>query len=278
MRLFGVCVLTEKAANSIEIFDKTRISAVAAAERSAAALLNTNLSLRNNYKVRNSGGRNDSEKGVWMNQAVTLLPTENNEPVGAPIVEIPSAVLNELAVVAAAVESLQSLAGSLSRGIDTTRATIEEAARRAEQAKRIAASFTDLSQTITSMATSIAAVSRRTKLLGLNASIEAARAGDAGRGFAVVATEVKELAVQTSDAAAEIAKRIYEVRHRIGEIVDAIDMVIEISADTASHTNKVNEVAHEHNRIALSVSDGLNRLMHEHSSPASPTSGAKAPG
>jgi methyl-accepting chemotaxis protein len=213
-----------------------------------------------------------------MNQAVSPPSIKTEEPVGAPLAEIRSAMLNELATVAAAVESLQSSAGSLSRSIDATRATIEEAARRAEHAKRIAESFTDLSQSITSMATSIAAVSRRTRLLGLNASIEAARAGEAGRGFAVVATEVKELAVQTSDAAAEIAKRIYEVRHRVGEIVDAIDMVIEISADTTSHTDKVKEVACEHNRIASSVGDGLNRLMHEHSSPASPPSGEETSG
>jgi methyl-accepting chemotaxis protein len=213
-----------------------------------------------------------------MNQAVHPSAITTEESVGAPRAEIPSAVLNELAAVAAAVDSLQSSAGSLTRSIDASRATMEEAARRAEHAKRIAESFTDLSQSITSMATSIAAVSRRTRLLGLNASIEAARAGEAGRGFAVVATEVKELAVQTSDAAAEIAKRIYEVRHRVGEIIDAIAMVIEISADTTGQTEKIKEAACEHNRIASSVGDDLNRLMYQHSSQASPLDGEETSG
>ena len=212
-----------------------------------------------------------------MNQAVNPREIQTEEPVGAPLVEIPSAVLDELAVVAAAVDTLQTSAGSLSRSIDATRVTIEEAARRAEHAKRIAESFNDLSQSVTRMATSIAAVSRRTRLLGLNAAIEAARAGEAGRGFAVVATEVKELAVQTSEAAEEIAKRIYEVRHRVGEIIDAIGMVIEISTDTTDQTDKIKEAVCEHSRIALSVGDGLNRLMHERTSQASPTNGEETP-
>ena len=71
----------------------------------------------------------------------------------------------------------------------------------------------------------ITEIAGQTNLLSLNASIEAARAGDAGRGFAVVAENIKQLAEQTTSSAADIQDIIHDLEQKSGETVEKAEAV-----------------------------------------------------
>lgn len=76
----------------------------------------------------------------------------------------------------------------------------------------------------------ISDITSQTNLLSLNASIEAARAGQAGRGFAVVATEIKQLADQSSQGAAaikNIADDILEKSNKSVELTERMRVLAE---------------------------------------------------
>lgn len=77
--------------------------------------------------------------------------------------------------------------------------------------KDLSTQVVSLSQSVDSVfavVKSIEAIANQTRLLALNASIEASRAGQAGAGFNVVANEVKKLSLQTEKATVDIEKRI----------------------------------------------------------------------
>lgn len=70
---------------------------------------------------------------------------------------------------------------------------------------------------------SVNEIAEQSKLLSLNAAIEAARAEEYGKGFAVVAVEVRNLAVQSREATAQIKSIVRDIRDASSRVVEALN-------------------------------------------------------
>lgn len=88
----------------------------------------------------------------------------------------------------------------------------------------------------------ISQIAEQTNLLSLNASIEAARAGDEGKGFAVVASEIGALAVKSSETVTEINKILNELKTnslKSVKIMEAMNESSKVQVSTLQNTLQI---------------------------------------
>ena len=105
------------------------------------------------------------------------------------------------------------------RDMESIRATIAETEKRI---KRLG----ERSQEITGIVNLINTISERTHVLALNASMQAAVAGEAGRGFSVVAEEVQRLAESSRNAAQQIATLVGNIQQETNETINTVNRTI----------------------------------------------------
>jgi methyl-accepting chemotaxis protein len=120
------------------------------------------------------------------------------------------------------------------RGENAVKATVDGMQIIRQRVENIAETILSLSERtkqIGEIINTVNAIADQSKLLALNASIEAARAGDEGRGFAVVAAEVRQLAEQSREATA----RIGEILNEIQQATNTAVMVTEEGSKGAEH-------------------------------------------
>ncbi len=129
--------------------------------------------------------------------------------------------------VAAATEELSSSIQEISRQVAQSSRVVTQAVKEATETKELVRSLDTTAGKIGQVVALITDIAEQTNLLALNATIEAARAGEAGKGFAVVASEVKNLATQTAKATEEISGQINGIQNATKSSVAAIERIFE---------------------------------------------------
>ncbi len=129
--------------------------------------------------------------------------------------------------VAAATEELSSSIQEIARQVAESTRVVGQAVNEATKTKDLVRGLDEAAGRIGRVVALITDIAEQTNLLALNATIEAARAGEAGKGFAVVASEVKNLATQTAKATEEIGGQIEGIQSATKDSVSAIERIFE---------------------------------------------------
>ncbi|TVQ43268.1 MAG: methyl-accepting chemotaxis protein [Gloeocapsa sp. DLM2.Bin57] len=131
-------------------------------------------------------------------------------------------------------------------GILQIRETVSETTRKV---KRLA----EASQEISKIVALINTIASRTNLLALNASIQAAKAGEAGRGFAFVADEVRQLADRSAKSLTQIEQIVLQIQSETGSVMTAMEeglqQVFEVAEKAEQAKGSLEDIIQVTNRI-----------------------------
>ncbi|MCR9257125.1 MAG: methyl-accepting chemotaxis protein [Alphaproteobacteria bacterium] len=159
--------------------------------------------------------------------------------------------------VSAAAEELsvttQEIATQVAQAATMARSASDEADRGDRRIQELSGSIEKIGEVVTL----IQDIAEQTNLLALNATIEAARAGEAGKGFAVVASEVKSLANQSAKATDDIRGQIEAVQTAGSEAVAAIQQIGKLIADLDTLNSGVASAVEEQTSTTKEIASSI---------------------
>ena len=153
-----------------------------------------------------------------------------------------------------------------SEGIGIVNVLISKNSETMEATMKVADIVSNMNESVKKISTisdAITEITEQTNLLSLNASIEAARAGDAGKGFAVVASEIGKLAEQSKKSTEQITVLIEEIQEKADIVVQAMNGTKEINQEQNQAVTKTEKIF---NDISASITDLTGKVIEVKSS------------
>jgi aerotaxis receptor len=151
--------------------------------------------------------------------------------------------------------SIKEISGQTSQVSDLARSAADSAKQSHEVMAKLAAAASE----ITDVARLIGRIADQTNLLSLNASIEAASAGEAGRGFAVVANEVKGLSARTREATGSIGAKISTIQADTQAAVQALEALAAQIARLSENAQAIAAAVEEQTSVTGEIAENADR-------------------
>lgn len=187
------------------------------------------------------------------------ISSENTNSQAVSVAAASEEATTNVETVATAAEEMSASIQEIGRQLEESSAKANSAEVEASQTVETVMDLSNAAEKIGEVISIIQGIAEQTNLLALNATIEAARAGEAGKGFAVVASEVKTLAEQTASATTEISDQVNAIQSATSGSAEAISSVtqsiIELNEISSSIASAVAEQSIATKEIASSVQE-----------------------
>lgn len=222
--------------------------------------------LINEEDVNIKTGLRGENSDIYMSADVYGVPVnakafpikEDGQVVGALAFGFPLAVQEKLGgymdTVASIISSLQDKVHIIASHSEELAATSEEI----NQQSQLALEDSEKTYVVTDL---IKNITRQTNLLGLNAAIEAARAGQHGAGFSIVAQEVRKLSTDTATATESISSSLHSITSNLQNLKESMTQISGASNEQALLVQDFSEIIENLSTLSKEMKDFMQKAL-----------------
>lgn len=171
--------------------------------------------------------------------------------------------MHGVVTVSESTQQMSIAATEISQQVGATSNQATQATSQTDAAQETVQRLFETAEDISNVINIIREITEQTKLLALNAHIEASRAGDAGRGFSVVANQVKDLARQTAKATDDITTKIESLQKAVKQSSNSFNIISNSITEVSNASQSMAAAVEEQTVTLQDISQSLSSVSHD---------------